>query len=227
MSFRYPRRWNSECCLVNVNKVDQYTGLYGIMISPRFFARFRNARNKETGGQICSRNASKLIVIIMTVGYGGAVPAKRRRKHKGRHAAASDGERFSVAPPECFLRLKLKKERSAFYEVNQAPVSRGPGAGGTFGRRLGTNLNPTGSKEEAQARSNGASAADGNGCRRSGVERRPGRPAAANPATGPATAAGAAELAASAGRRGRRRQPGQCRSDPGQSTAESSGRIAG
>src|SRR5208337_3382468 len=149
------------------------------MISPRFFARFRNARNKETGGQICSRNASKLIVIIMTVGYGGAVPAKRRRKHKGRHAAASDGERFSVAPPECFLRLKLKKERSAFYEVNQAPVSRGPGAGGTFGRRLGTNLNPTGSKEEAQARSSGKSSNWTSNCsRRSrvGSKRRPPRP---------------------------------------------------
>jgi hypothetical protein len=46
---------------------------------------------------------------------------------------------------------KLQKERIWIYEIDQAPAYLGPDAGGTFSRRLGTNLgvNRTASKEKA------------------------------------------------------------------------------
>src|SRR5580692_1807384 len=125
-------------------------------------------------------------------------------------AAPSDCEKGFLSLPDVLLDSKLKKERIAFHEISQTPVSRAPDAGGTFRRRMGTNLNPTGyNYEEETSSSHGTGPTGSIECRRSGVERRPGRPAAANPATFPATAADTAELAAGAGRRRQRCQQGR------------------
>jgi hypothetical protein len=61
-------------------------------------------------------------------------------------------EKLFLLFPEVSVRPKLnQKERLAFYEINQALVNHIPDAGGTFSRRMGTNLgvNHTGSKKEA------------------------------------------------------------------------------
>jgi hypothetical protein len=75
---------------------------------------------------------------------------RREEEDQGRKSRPPIAKDFQLFTPMSGS-IKTQKERIEFHEINQDPVSHGSVTGGTFSRRLGSNLgiNHTASKEEA------------------------------------------------------------------------------